>query len=287
MNRSLSYSAVTVILIFNRAIKMEPNSILKLDFSSKLEITINNLKPVVLTDLTLALLGVGQQYQKFIENETNEQHAASSELFVKEVRSGSIVVELIAQALPVLPLLWEGGSLLEWMNHSKSVIEWLNGGTEKQDLKQWSNILEPVAKDNGSQMNFTVSSGATVNQFFISSEQANAAQNAIKREISKLEEPDDHIQRKRVMVWHQTRFEAASHVGDKAVIESITKQPVKVIFENNAVKRAMLGGDTRFSKQWHELAYIVDVRIQTVNDVPKVYTIIDYHDDDTFDPNSP
>lgn len=294
MNKSLSYSAVAITFKFNRVTKMEPNSILNLDFSSKLEITINNQKPVVLTDLTLALLGVGQQYQKFIENETNEQHTASSELFVKEVRSGSIVVELIAQALPVLPLLWEGGSLLEWMNHSKSVIEWLNGGTEKppknltkQDLKQWSNILEPVAKDNGSQMNFTVSSGAIVNQFFINSEQANAAQNAIKREISKLEEPDDHIQRKRVMVWHQTRFEAASHTGDKAVIESITKQPVKVIFENNAVKRAMLGGDARFSKQWHELAYIVDVRIQTVNDVPKVYTIIDYHDDDTFDPNSP
>ena len=57
------------------------------------------------------------------------------------------------------------------------------------------------------------------------------------------------------------------------------------IYENNAVKKAMLGGDTRFRKQWHELAYIVDVRVQTVGGVPKVYTIIDYHDKDTFDPD--
>ena len=272
---------------------MQPQPLLELDFSNKLEITINNTKPVVLTDLTMALLGVGQQFERFIENETNEQHAASSELFIKDVRSGSIIVELIAQAIPVVPLLWQGGSLLEWVNHAKSVIEWLNGklanppkDLTKQDLKQWSNILEPVAKDHGSQMNFTVSNGGQViNQIFISSEQANAAQNQIKREIGKLEEPDDHTQRKRVMVWYQSKFDSSSSTGDRAVIESISKVPVKVIFENNAVKKAMLTGDSRFSKQWHELAYIVDVSVQTVQDVPKVYTIINYYDEDTFDPN--
>lgn len=117
---------------------------MELDFSNKLEITINNQKPVVLTDLTLALLGVGQQYERFIENETTEQYLAGSELFVKEVRSGSIVVELIAQSIPIVPLLWQGGSLLEWTNHAKSVIAWLSGklttppkDVTKNDLKQW------------------------------------------------------------------------------------------------------------------------------------------------------
>jgi len=272
---------------------MQPHALLELDFSNKLEITINNNNPVVLTDLTMALLGVGQQFERFIENETNEQHAASSELFIKDVRSGSIIVELVAQAIPVVPLLWQGGSLLEWVNHTKSVIEWLNGklvsppkDLTKQDLKQWSNILEPVAKDRASQMNFTVSNGGRViNQIFITSEQANAAQNQIKREIGKLEEPDDHTQRKRVMVWYQSKFDSLPSTGDKAVIESISKAPIKVIFENNAVKKAMLLGDVRYPKQWHELAYIVDVKVQTVQGIPKVYTIINYYDEDTFDPN--
>lgn len=271
---------------------MQPTNLIELDFSSKLEITIHNRQPVILTDLTMALLGVGQQYERFIENETNEQHKAGSELYVKEVRSGSIVVELIAQAIPVVPLLWQGGSLLEWSNHAKSVIEWLTGkqkdppkDVSKQDLRQWNNILEPVAKDQGSQMNFSVSDGGKViNQFFINSEQANAAQNGIRRHIEQLDEPDDHVQRKRVMVWHQTKFDDESPTGDRAVIESISKSPIKVIFENNAVKKAMLAGDVRFNKPWHELAYIVDVRVQTVQGVPKVYTVINYHDEDTFDP---
>ncbi|MDD2882662.1 MAG: hypothetical protein PHQ58_19755 [Rhodoferax sp.] len=38
---------------------MATNNIIELDFNDKLQITINNTKPVVLTDLTMALLGVG------------------------------------------------------------------------------------------------------------------------------------------------------------------------------------------------------------------------------------
>lgn len=271
---------------------METNNILQLDFNDKLQITINNTKPVVLTDLTMALLGVGQQFERFIENETTEQHQTGSELFIKEVRSGSIIVELVAQAIPVAPLLWQGGSIVEWVGYAKSVIEWLSGKLEKppkdvtkNDLKQWNNILEPVAKDHGSQLNFTVSNGGqVVNQFFINSEQANAAQNAIRREIGLINEPDDHTQRKRVMTWYQTKFDDTSQTGNKSVIESISKSPVKVIFENNAVKKALMAGDQRFNKPWNELAYIVDVKVQTVQGVPKVYTVINYYDEDTFDP---
>jgi hypothetical protein len=67
--------------------------------------------------------------------------------------------------------------------------------------------------------------------------------------------------------------------------ESITDKPVKVIFENNAVKKAMLKGEPRFKKPWNELAYLVDIKVQTVRNLPKVYTIINYYDEDTFDPN--
>lgn len=45
----------------------------------------------------------------------------------------------------------------------------------------------------------------------------------------------------------------------------------------------MLKGDDKSSKPWHQLAYIVDVEVQTVNDVPKVYTVLRYYPEDTFD----
>ncbi len=272
---------------------MNQPALIEYDFEKKLEIRINNEKPVVLTDLTLSLLGVAHQFERFIENETTEQYKAGTELYIKEVRSGSIVVDLVAQALPLAPLLWEGGTLLEWANHAKSVIEWLTGKVSKppidlakQDLKQWHQIVEPIAKDHGSQMNFSVSDGGKViNQFVINSEQANVAQNEILRQIESLDEPDLYVHKKRVMIWYQTKFDSTSATGDKAIIESISNTPTKVVFENDAVKKSILAGDDRFHRPWHELAYIVDVRVQTVRGKPKVYSIINFYEDDTFDPD--
>lgn len=272
---------------------MERQDTLQLDMSSRLEIRIENSKPVVLTDLTMALLAVGQQFERFVECDSTDQQPIASELYIKDVRSGSIIVELVANALPVVPLLWQGGALSEWVNVLKANIEWLNGKLNapprevtKPDLKQLHNILEPVARDGAAQMNLTVTEGGKViNQFFFNSSEANAAQNGVRRQLEGFDEPDDHIQRKRVMLWNQTKFSDRTSTGDRAIIESISSSPVKVIFENNAVKKAMLAGDHRFSRQWHELAYIVDVRVQTVRGTPKVYTIINYHDEDTFDPD--
>jgi hypothetical protein len=84
---------------------MEVSNVIEIDFSQKLEIKINNQKPVVLTDLTMSLLGINQQYQRFIESETNQDYNASTELYIKEVRTGSIIVELVALAMPIVPLV--------------------------------------------------------------------------------------------------------------------------------------------------------------------------------------
>lgn len=76
-----------------------------IDLKNKLEIKFNNIQPIELSDLSLSLLSISNQYQNFIENETTESYKANSELFIKEVRTGSIIIELVAQVMPVVPLL--------------------------------------------------------------------------------------------------------------------------------------------------------------------------------------
>lgn len=49
-------------------------NLIEIDFGTKLEIYIKNEKPVVLTDLTLSLLAVNQQFQRFMESETNQDY---------------------------------------------------------------------------------------------------------------------------------------------------------------------------------------------------------------------
>ncbi|MCR9423845.1 hypothetical protein [Vibrio sp. RM-69-4] len=87
------------------------SNIIEIDFSKKLEITIDNKLPVGLEDLSMSLLSFNRQFHKFVESETDALTDVGSELLIKEVRKGSIIVELVSQAAPIVPLIWEGGSL--------------------------------------------------------------------------------------------------------------------------------------------------------------------------------
>lgn len=268
------------------------NNILEIDFDKKLEIRINNSKPVGLEDLTLSLLSFNHQFQKFVEKETKTEDHISTELLIKEVRSGSIVVELVSHAAAMTPLLWEGGSLSQWVQVINQLCQWLLKKSEeapremtKQDYLDWNKVLEPVAKDQSSQLNINVKDGdVTVNHLSVSSTDANAMQNRIAREINRLDEPDENVHRRKVMYWYQAKFDPESDTGNRAIIDDISTKALKVIFENNQTKEEMLHPQKYFERPWHELAYVVDVEVQTVRGVPKVYKVLRYYPEYTFDP---
>ena len=268
------------------------SNILEVDLDKKLEIKINNQKPVALKDLTLSLLSFNHQFQKFIETETESDSGIGTELLIKEVRSGSIIVELVSQVAPIVPLIWEGGTLSQWTKVVQDVCLWLLGKQDtppkelsKQDLQEWNKFLEPVAKDHGSQMNINVSEGGQVVQHItINSTEANAMQNQVTKFIEEMESPVENVHRKQVMYWYQTKFDPNSDTGNRAVIDKISGKHLKVIFENNAVKEEMYGSGIEFGKPWHQLAYVVDVEVETVRGAPKMYKVLRYYPEHTFDP---
>lgn len=264
----------------------------EIDEKQKLEIRFENDKPVSLDDMTTALFSVGQQYARFVEAATSAGHAPSTDLYVKEVRTGSLVFDVVAHTMPIIPLVWEGGSLSEWVTVAKETWDWfLNRrntppiDVSKQDLQQWNSIIEPVAKDNSSQLIFNVSeNGSVTNNFTISASEALEAQAAIRVHLKNAESPENHVHMRKVMTWYQTRFDRQSDTGDKVIIEAISKKATKVIFENQAMKAEILRGDGRFDKPWNELAYVVDVRVQTVKGIPRLYEVVNYYAEHTFDP---
>lgn len=268
------------------------SNIFEIDLDKKLEIKIQNEKPVSLKDLSLSLLAFNHQFYKFVESETNRDTEIGSELLIKEVRKGSIVIELVSQAAPIVPLLWEGGTLSQWSNVVQGICNWLLGNVDtppkdfsKQDLQDWNKFVEPIAKDHGSQMNLIVSDGGTViNNITITSTEANAIQNEIARKIELLDLPEDHVHRRKVMYWYQAKFDPHSETGNRAIIDDLSRTSMKVIFENNALKESMLHPPERLKKQWHELAYVVDVEVETVRGVPKMYKVLHYYPEYTFDP---
>ena len=119
-----------------------------------LELEIKNTQPLVLTDLTLSLLAFSHQYSKYVERTTNEPSSQARQLVIKEVRSGSVIVDLVGYACNAVPLIWSGGcTVIEWYKQAQAVLEWLLDRREKPpislnktDLSQWATFSPPSRK---------------------------------------------------------------------------------------------------------------------------------------------
>lgn len=249
----------------------------------KLTIEIKNRQPVELLDLAQSMISLGEEYRRFLA--TGEQGGKPDEvkLYVKEIRTGSIITELVALAPYALPFVEHADTVIDYAKHLKTLYDWFTGnseekpqGLEKTTLQNLSEILEPVAKDHSSQINIGAVNiqGDMVVSLNLNSTQANAVQNGIRRELDALKEPLTGVHEQVAMYWAQARNIPDNKAGDKARIESIYKGDVKVRFANDGLKKTLLYDEPYPFKK----VFIVDVSVETVNDKPVLYKVLTFHE---------
>ena len=277
--------------------------------ASSLSIKIENVNPVSLADLTLSLLDISNQYTSYCKRERLPVNVYDNQLYIREARQGSLIIDLITPVLQLLPVINNTDILLGFANFLFNSYEFFLGKKEtppinytRKDLQQIKNSLNTTSYDRyGAKYHLDVHDGATVifNQT-INNIEAGAIQNGITKRLIEMGELIQTEYSKVMMTWYQARFDLAKDVGDWAIINKIyPDKPVKVIFDNKKTKNAIMlknekypdcemnlpiRRDLRNFFLWHELAYIVDVEVDLVNDKPKVYKIMNCYLGDTFHP---
>jgi hypothetical protein len=251
---------------------------------NKLTVRICNQKPIELVDFTECLLGVGQQYIRFLAKNPEIAESKDIRLYVKEVRPGSTIADLIPLAPYALPIIENANSILGFAGYMLAFGKFLLGkdekpqNIEKTDYDQFNKIVNPIAKDSSSQFNLTavINGDVKLNQTFnIGHVEANAIQNGIARQLQMLKAPVERLQKKVLLYWYQARNDPKSKFGDMSIIESISQIPVKTIFAFDALKYEMMFGDK--SNPFH-YAYIVDVMVDTIQGKAAAYKIIEFHE---------
>ncbi len=243
-----------------------------------LTVKIENTEPVELADFAKSMMSLANDYQ----SRQTADPRLPAKLYIKEIKSGSIIAELA----PMLPLA--GQLLIEhydqienYAEHLYNLIGWLlgkNGKPENTDGKQLnnlSNIVNPVANDKGGQLTFSTvnHSGSVVNHITVNYYEANTVQNRARQEIRQLQEQEEPVENgdytQVLMYWAQA---APDKETDQAVIEAVWPKPVKVILPDRIKQEILLDEPYPFKK-----LYIVDVNVQTVKGRPKLYKITRYY----------
>lgn len=247
-----------------------------------LEVKIENTRPVELTVLTNSFLAMADEYKRYLTKSGSDVGEYEPKLYVKEIKSGSIITVLTALAPHAFEFVEANKSIIPFVEHLKVVTRYLLGkeenkpeGADAGTLKNVEAILEPVASDSGSNLLFSPvfkNEGNVVLNF--NSIEANAMQNRARSEIALKAEKISGRKEKVLLYFYQARNDTKSTTGDKAIVESIALDPVKTIFGNEDMKKRILLMDENL----FNFAYVVNLFVETIRDKPKLYTITDILD---------
>lgn len=250
----------------------------------RLVIKIDNKQPVELMDLTRSLVSLASEFNTYVAKSADSKGNREAKLYVKEIKTGSVILELIEIAtVGMIPFLENVNTIVGFADYCKTAFNYFlkNEGEKPEmsvsELRDMSQIVNPIAKDQGSQINFSTTINGNVSLHFnLNSVEANAFQNIAKREIEKLVAPEilDEVKSKVLLYWFQARNDLKSKVGNKAVIEELSETPVNVIFEDDTVKEQMIHDhDNPFLK-----IFVVDVKMQSVKGKLAAYKIVKLHE---------
>jgi hypothetical protein len=247
------------------------------DGDNTLRVEIRNRTPVELSDLALSFQALAEAFDDYAAASTKDPLPSNIRLFVRELRPGSIIADLIAVAEQAQWLVDHGVVLAGFVANTQEIINFLLGvGSEKapptaRAVSQVAQIVEPIAKDFASQLNIQVSSGSEVNVYNINinSRDANALQNSARRFLGP-SLPATEIRTDELLILEQVKNSSSAQTGDRGVIESITRRPVKLVFLSEDAKKQVLD----LPANPFQCVFLVDVEVKAVDGRPTLYRVI-------------
>ncbi len=244
-----------------------------------IEFRFETSKPVEVLDLAASLTSIGRQYMQFASAQGFLE--ADAKLYVKEIRSGSIIAELVGVAtqIPWSDLVKTASTTAEFAKRVTEIIDWFRGKSKvdpipsRGEMETTKGMLLPVVNDPSAQLTFNCTDNAqVVVNLTINSFDAAGVTQRISNRLKQDAMPVSGRQELKAFRWYQARNDLKAKTGDRGVIESISPKPVRVRFTSEAIKETMTKGPI------FERVYIVDAVVETSDDKPMLYTIIHLHE---------
>ena len=242
-----------------------------------LTVTLDHVGPIELSVLSGSLYSLAAQHLRFADRIGATINGDQVKLYVREIRSGSIIVELIAMAQTAGTIAGAMNTVVSFAKNIHGLLSFGTGAatapppkTTPSDARDLSQFIEPAASNPDALMKLEVSGGAQVNigTLIINSNQANATQNRLRNWAARQELPVNGTHSAQLFYMERATGNPASTTGDRGIIERFSRKSVKTRFANLENKQRMVD-EALFRK-----VYVVDVDVQTVEGQPRLYTIL-------------
>jgi len=274
----------------------------------RIQLHLNVHEPIELVQMTLAFQGLGYEYQSYVKEQNVARGSKNGtndvKLYITKIESNCILAEL-APALPMLgaliPIVSDVNTVVDFVKNTGATIDWLIGISKKEYLKpedisytkkKIGNIKDVVRlvgqnKDANlglKALKYEESSGEdkAILEILFTEDQCREAEKGANRALEVLDQREQADKEKVLMYFYQTNIDdpkSAGKTGDKALIQSISKDPLSVyILSETDQQRIRYVLDDK-SHNPLLTGFVVDVNIE--NDrkgMPKIYRVLRVHD---------
>ncbi len=249
---------------------------------------IEHSKPIEVKDFIATINAVGNLYSNYVKKNADCKEMANAKLYVEKIEKGCIDVylcELVSCAM--IPFMENANTIFDFAKMLKDVVTYYISGRGDEpkfslpEIKSFKDIFAVTANDRGSTTSIGAISktinGNVYNNCTFNYNDSNSAQNQLARKEAELSVPTedgDDIRKNQLMTIHQMVGDMALDKGNKAVIDSISKRKVGVLFDDDKIKNQILHMDGNPTKK----AFYVDVSLMYANEKLAAYRVLKLHD---------
>jgi hypothetical protein len=249
---------------------------------------------MALEQLTLGMMAVAAEYERYVRREHPAAQDQEFDLLVEHVSEGSIIIELIGALAPVLQgmdniLIFKG--FVEMIAGAIGTLTQDRGrldGPTTKELKNLARIAETVAGDRHGQIQMVAIEYDSKDEqrevrarLVLHGRDAARAVENTEAQIKELTGQAPNRHDRVLMTLYQTNKGEANPdkaSGEKGIIESISEQPRRLIYASELAGQKIKSSWTEVGANPYELGFVVDIDVQMVRGKPRAYRIMDVHE---------
>lgn len=276
----------------------EPSySLVMSETDAYLSIKLDLGEPIEIGDFAALFSGMGGQFEEYLK-ENHPNAVGSVRMYVREVRRGSVVADLVAHIPDLIGvmdnvLIVTGFAAL----FNKRVRTWIVGdhveGAKKSTLRDANDTIRAVASANkGSAVltSYKYENGLwkeTIEAEFTVPE-ARAAAKTIEEQKEALDKISNADYERVLMTFKRSDIGSASvgiRSGERVIIEEISDADLPLIYASDMTERQIKDQMRNTEENIYHKGFSVNVNVQSRNGRPIAYSVTNLHQIIDIDPD--
>lgn len=258
-----------------------------------LTLKIDNSQPIALTAFVKSFTSLVEEYRLAVKSDENFTDD-NAEIYIKQIRSGSIIADLIPMAGAALPIIAAEADKIylaiefvkKWESRVKMLVSGIiPEGASKGDLKRWNESVEAIARDPNASSTLEAATFEDGKRevkatFTFKSSEARQIEDVIEGEFQRLEDKSSADYERVLMIFTRSDVgdvPVGKRDGGRVMISDISEKPLAITYGSEIAEQRIKHEIRESDGNIYKKGFNVDVKVQYSATHPVAYSILHVH----------